>query len=153
MPALVHMALCADAVVDSATNNVSLHKLIEEVQIPAEVLERSLHENILAAGQMAIYALLSREWPTHEEPLPFDLQLRLRMPSGETVDLVTAAADSQPSPRVRVIFKMVGLPLRGEGLYTFELLLGGEEIIGSVPVRVQAVDLAALPIAPAPAAP
>ena len=138
MPALVHMVLCADAIVDSATNRVTLYGVLEEVQVPGEALEQSLHDKILASGPIAVYGLLSREWPTEEPQQPLAVQLRLRMPEADPLDLASIAFEA-PLQRTRVIFRLEGLPLHGAGLYTFELLQG-QDVIGRAPLRVRAAD-------------
>lgn len=150
MPALIHMVFCNAVVVDSQTNNVSIQGLIEEMQVRRDVLERSLTENAAAGGQMAVYALFSRVWPSSDDGAAFTVHLKLRAPSDEVVELGAVLADSPGSERVRVIFNVLGIPLRGEGIYTFELHLDGVGQAGAIPFTVKPLDLESLGATAAP---
>jgi len=135
MPTLVHMAVCREVVIDQATNVVSIHGLIEEAQVPPEAFAMAKEQKVMAASPMAVYALLSWEWPTAEEHAPLDLELRMSNPAGETTVLASLRKEPDPAARLRTIFNLPGFPLDGEGNYTFELF-SGKKLLGKVPFRV-----------------
>lgn len=136
MPSVVQMVVCREAVVDRATNIVSLHGLIEEAQVLPEAFTKAKEQQVMAAAQMAVYALLSWEWPAAEEREPLSLDLRLCNPAGIVITLGSIRIEPAPSVnRFRAIFNLQGFPLGGEGIYTFELL-SREKILGKVPFRV-----------------
>ena len=136
MPFVVQMVVCREAVVDQATNIVSLHGLIEEAQVPSEAFTKANEQKVMIASPMAVYALLSWEWPTAEEHAPLNLELRLCNPAGVGLALSTIRMEPEPLiRRLRAIFNLPGFLLDGEGIYTFELFSGGQ-ILGKVPFRV-----------------
>lgn len=136
MPSLIQMVVCREAVVDQATNIVSLHGLIEEAQVPPEAFTKAKQQQVMAGVQMAVYALLSWEWPVAEDRAPLSLDLHLCNPAGTVITLGSIRIEPAPSVnRFRTIFNLQGFPLDGEGIYTFELL-SREKILGRVPFRV-----------------
>lgn len=140
LPTLVHMAVCREAVIDQASNNVSLEGLVEEVLVPLEAFERAESVKTMAAGSMTVFALLSWEWPVQLEPRDIDVELRLRNPTGEFMSLGVLKAECKGMSRVRVLFKMPGFPLDGIGVYAFELC-SGETMLGKAPFRAVPVKV------------
>lgn len=135
MPTLIHMVVCREVVVDQSTNNVSLHGVIEEIQVPTEAFEVAKNQKVMAAGSITVYALLSWEWPASEPFSAPKVELRLCNPSGNMIAISATQIAPDPSPRLRTIFSLPGFPLDGEGIYTFELY-ADHRLLGRVPFKV-----------------
>ncbi len=139
MATLVYMALCQHAVIDRQSNLASLFDLIEEVQIEQALLDRSQNEKLAVGFNMDLMALISREWPQLTESEDLKVSLSLVFPSGE-IERLTEAKPDLSARRSRVIFKLLALPLRGAGLYEFQLA-SGEQILGRIPLQVLAAPV------------
>lgn len=135
MPTLIHMVVCREVVVDQSTNNVSLHGVIEEIQVPTEAFEVAKNQKVMAAGTISVYALLSWEWPAPEPFNAPNVELRLCNPSGGMIGISSTQIAPEPSSRLRTIFNLPGFPLDGEGIYTFELY-ADQRLLGRVPFKV-----------------
>ncbi|CAN5922586.1 hypothetical protein BH11MYX4_BH11MYX4_03870 [soil metagenome] len=135
MAELAWTILCTRASIDSLTNNLSLFEILEQVQVP----EGAANMGIVAAVQWNLVSMWRR---SGQEPERAEMRVRLLDPTGTDLHEPSPAAvvDLVSAPRARIVGTIVGMPLRGFGLYQFQIeTRNGEEwrASGSVGLLVE----------------
>ena len=135
MPKLIHLVVCRNVVIDMETNNASLQSLVEEIQIPKEAIEKSETETVMAAGELTVFAYLSWEWPSKEDPRPIHVELQLKNPKGHSKTAGSSTLSHESGSGIRAIFKMQAFPIAGAGIYAFDLHIHNE-LAGTSPSNI-----------------
>jgi hypothetical protein len=130
--------LCTRCVTDSATNNVSLMEVVEQLGIPPGLPV----VGVVAPVQMDMVTLWYRENPN--QPARGTGRIVLNRPDGTLGPPITFGVDLTQFLRVRSIGRIAGLELRGTGDYFFkvELRIEGQENwieVSRVPLTVAVV--------------
>lgn len=140
-PTVLYGLLARHVVIDRASNYATIVNTIEDVGVPTDVF-KSLAKGTRATakGEMVLYLLLSWEWPTSIKPAQATLHLRLRTAGGyvgTTIEVTTNTGT--PSVRSRLLVHIQAFPVDIPGIYTFEVLQGGD-VTCSIPFAVKAID-------------
>jgi hypothetical protein len=123
MPRLVFALFCQQPVVDQFSNNISIINQFDEITIMAPpavpVRLQGKKARLFAPMQCSILSVWEREKPTISETT--ELKVTLQGPKREQLAEIRAQLDLRNHPRMRQLGNLPGLPLAGEGKYTFVL--------------------------------
>jgi hypothetical protein len=130
--------LCTRCITDSATNNVTLAEVVEQLNIPpgTEVV------GVAAPIQMDLVTLWYRE--NANQPARGTGRIVVTRPDRTASQPITFAVDLTQFLRVRAIGRLAGLELHGAGDYFFkvELRIEGQENwteVSRIPLHVAVV--------------
>jgi hypothetical protein len=117
MPALEYFLVAESVSVDQTTNQLSIFNIIEDVRAPA------------LPGVIPQVAAVCA-WNVRAEEMGQDFQATFRIvaPGEEPRD--HALNFTVAHPRQRMIVRMVGVPITGQGQLLFEVLLNGKHQAG-----------------------
>jgi hypothetical protein len=105
--------LCAKSSIDRTTNNISLFEVIEQLQIQAP--PERLREAGFAAFPLEFISLWCRE--VADTPARGTGRVVILDPAGNELNSTTFDLDVTTHQRRRVISKLGGMPVRGNGQY------------------------------------
>jgi len=106
--------VCANAVIDRYTNNVSLLNVLEQVTVQG---------NLAQAGLLPLSLDVLTLWSRETPGVPETASARLTFRSSQDDILATHESDIQltQNERLRSRVSFQGLPLRGPGTYIFQV--------------------------------
>jgi len=118
MAKIVWAVFCQSAIIDRTTNNLSIINQFDELHpTPPPTLQQKKKSVAVAAFQCALACVWEREKPAISETVP--VRIRLVGPDKRALPIAEAFVDLRKSRRSRLITNLPGLPIIGEGTYTF----------------------------------
>jgi hypothetical protein len=124
MARIVLAVFCQSAIVDGLTNNLSIFNQYDEVHPspPPEVQAKK------GVPMMAFQCALASVWERDREEISESVPMRIRLvgPQKKSLPITEGTVDLRKSRRFRLVTNLPGLPVIGEGTYTFlfEVRLG-----------------------------
>ena len=134
MPKLIWSVLCESSIIDQQTNNVSLLKVLEQVQYSTNATEKE--EVVLPLNFQHISLFQTDE----KDNSKYDLLLETVGPDGKTLVAVDANIDFSGKKRGRLILAIQGMKVAGPGIYHYRLSIKKPEglvLLGQIPLEVQ----------------
>jgi hypothetical protein len=129
----VWSVLCSKAIIDSDSNNVSIHDAVERIVIKAHPKP---------GGKLPIHLELVTSWVRHDfnQPAKGVFRVTYIMPSGKVAGAVEPPIDLTEAERARIRVIFEGLPVEEPGRHTFLVEKKGEndewQMVASIPVKV-----------------
>jgi hypothetical protein len=111
--------ICSEAVVDRQTNNISLHSILERLDVMGPVFPAT--GQVVVPVNMNLVTLWSRT--ADNEPCSGQARVNLIAPNGVSSRMNEYRIDLTQHSRNRSIFRFMGLPISGEGRYIFQVEL------------------------------
>jgi len=135
--------ICEKAIIDQASNNISLD-VMEQIMIQGPPIPED-QERIFVPAPLTVASLWYRENP--DKPCRGRARIKTISPGGEELGVFEIDIDLTKAKRTRTICKMNGLPInKGEnGSYSFILELEQEDKwheVANVPLEVRLEEIA-----------
>ncbi len=128
--------LCARAVIDRTTNNISLFEVIEGGQITTN-MQLQFPANV--PFEATLVSFWARQDPT--KAVTGQMKIRILGPKGEQLIEGTSSIDLQNNGRTRVLSQFNGMRTGGNGVHEFQVSwrIGDKEawnLVASVPLEL-----------------
>jgi len=135
MPSITSIAIAQSVVIDAITNMPTLVGVLEAIAAPEPAFERAKTDPV-ALGPLALFAILTWEWPDDEPKVATPIKLELRTAGGKKHVIAEATAEaSETLPRARLIYNITAIPIDKPGQYVF-ILSSGAKTLAEVPLDV-----------------
>jgi len=116
--------ICSQSVVDRATNNISLQNILEQIDV--------FGPNFPAGGSIVVPVNIDLVtfWSRSIDNTPCKARARIQLiaPNNDILIMNEYEVDLTQHTRNRSIFKIRGLPIRGEGRHVFLVELYREDV-------------------------
>lgn len=124
MAKTVWAVFCQSVIIDGSTNNVSIINQLDQLQTAPPPEMPNKKGVPLMAFQCALVCVWERDRPEISETVP--IRIRLIGPDKKSLPIGVGTIDLRKNLRSRLITNLPGLPVVGEGRYTFvyEIQLG-----------------------------
>jgi hypothetical protein len=140
MPKLTWAILCSDSSIDRERNNVSLFNVIDQINVPGEVV---ITENAVLGIKLQLVAMLRRDKENLSNE-KYNVLFEQIGPKGVSLSRNEVVAEfPEGNHRIRLIFAFNGLPVSEIGAHVFNISIltaHGPVLLGEVPFDVEAAQ-------------